>query len=258
MNHLPEKTASRMRIEFREWDNSEGSRQIARSVARDSVQVWLSRLDHVERREAAKILSADEIARAAQFLVEPARDEYIGSRVLLRNLLGACLDLTPSRLSFRYSARGKPFLDAGTFGDLRFNLAHSAGLVVIAVTQGTDVGVDAESIDRRTDTTILAKRIFSSRQQNELQAMPLTMQREAFFNGWTRKEAYLKATGEGLTDELQAIEVTIHPREEARLVSLPAAAGDSIADWQLAALPLPADYIGAVAFRTTPTETKIS
>ena len=199
-----------MRVEFREWDNSVSSRRTATSLGRDEVQVWSAILchDEVESIKLIPDLSADEHKRADRFLVEESRRQFIFSRAVLRQLLGACLNTTPSALSFCYHPHGKPFVYQS---GLCFNLSHSGQLLVIALARGCDVGVDVEWLHGRTDWSLLAERIFSSRELRELRALPASKQREAFFNGWTRKEAYLKATGEGLTDDLRAIEVTLSP-----------------------------------------------
>ena len=130
---------------------------------------------------------------------------------------------------------------------MRFNLSHSGRWVAIALAHARDVGVDIEAMDRLDDWRLLAGRIFSPRERSVLDALPEPQQREAFYNGWTRKEAYLKATGEGLTDMLTDIEVTLMPTQEPALRGLPAGWGAPRL-WTLRAIPLPRDYAGTVAF----------
>jgi len=237
-----------MRVEFREWDNSVSSRRTAASLGRDEVQVWSAILchDEVESIELTRDLSPDEHKRAERFLVEESRRQFIFSRAVLRQLLGACLNTTPSALSFCYHPHGKPFVHQS---GLCFNLSHSGQLMVIALARGCDVGVDVEWLHGRTDWSLLAERIFSSRELRELRALPASNQREAFFNGWTRKEAYLKATGEGLTDDLRAIEVTLSPGQEPRLLGLPAGP-EAVRQWRLEEIPLSSEFAGAVAFES--------
>src|SRR5881396_1588507 len=103
---------------------------------------------------------------------------------------------------------------------------------------GREVGVDLESIHRLDYWSLLAERIFSSRELCELRALPGSKQREAFFNGWTRKEAYLKATSEGLTDDLPAIEVTLVPGQKPQLLRLPAGL-EGAHQWAIQGIPLP-------------------
>src|SRR6266550_7104281 len=161
--------------------------------------------------------------------------------------LGACLNVEPVTLAFGYHPRGKPFLAQSAFNsDLRFNLSHSGLIVAIALARGREVGVDLESVYRLDDWSLLAERIFSSRELCELRAVPAAKQREAFFNGWTRKEAYLKATSEGLTDDLPAIEVTLVPGQKPRLLRSPAGL-EAARQWAIQDIPLPRDFAGAVA-----------
>jgi len=154
----------------------------------------------------------------------------------------------PVTLAFGYHPRGKPFLAQSALNsDLCFNLSHSGLIVAIALAHGREVGVDLESIHRLDDWSLLAERIFSSRELCELRALPASKQREAFFNGWTRKEAYLKATSEGLTDDLPSIEVTIVPGQKPRLLRLPAGL-EAARQWAIQDIPLPPHFAGAVAF----------
>jgi 4'-phosphopantetheinyl transferase len=243
-----------IRVEFGQWDNSVSSRHMAASLGPDEVQVWSAGLDRGEAEllELARNLSPDERSRAERFRVEDARRQFIASRGLLRQLLASCVNTAASMVSFRYRPRGKPFLDPSTSnGDLSFNLSHSGRLLVIALTRGRKVGVDVEWFHGRTNCSLVADRIFSLRELSELHALPASKRREAFFNVWTRKEAYLKATGQGLTDDLQAIEVTLIPGQEPQLLKLPAGL-ESARQWGLEVIPLPPDFAGAVAFEKRP------
>src|SRR5438309_580344 len=198
-----------MPVAVREWDNSVLAHRVAASLGRGEVQVWSATIprDEAELLELAGHLSPDEHGRAEQFQADEPRRQFVLGRAVMRQLLGACLNTAPSALVFGYGPRGKPFLNPSTSGgDVRFNLSHSGRLVIIALAHGCEVGVDLEQIDRVADWLLLAERIFSSRELCEFRALPASKQRVTFFNGWTRKEAYLKATGDGLTDDLPAIE----------------------------------------------------
>lgn len=239
-----------MQISFREWDNSARARQVAASLGSDEVQVWTAAAPTVEAdlTELTRLLSPDERQRAERFSVsEPCR-QFVFGRALLRQLLGACLQVEPATLAFGYHPHGKPFLSQSNLaGNLRFNLSHAGRLVAIALARGREVGVDLESLHRLDDWLPLAGRIFSPRELCEMHSLPGPQQREAFFNGWTRKEACLKATGEGLTDALSAIEVTLAPGKEPELLGLPAGP-EAALRWAIRAIPLPSDFAGAVAF----------
>ncbi|HEY4282673.1 MAG TPA: 4'-phosphopantetheinyl transferase superfamily protein [Chthoniobacterales bacterium] len=236
-----------MQLRFLEWTDSDSSRQIATSLGNNDVQVWSAPVNRGEINQFAGRLSPGEQLRANQFIANDARDHFIVSRVVLRDLLGACLHIEPAAVSFGTSPRGKPFLNSAIDNDLSFNLSHSGGLVLIALTRGRDIGVDVERADRPVDWLQLAPRIFSARQLREIAALPAAIQQRAFFNGWTRKEAYLKATGEGLIEDLQAIEVTVEPDVRPRLLQLPTGP-DSVGKWELVAVPLPSEYAGAIVF----------
>lgn len=172
----------------------------------------------------------------------------MSGRAVLRQLAGAILKVDPTELVFGYEPSGKPFLrHRPSDHDLRFNLSHSGRLVAVAMARGREVGVDIESIHSVDDWSLLTGRIFSGRELAELNALPASRQRQAFFNGWTRKEAYLKATGEGLSDALPSIEVTLAPENEPQLIGLPASSG-ATRRWAIRGLPMPHDYAGAVVF----------
>ena len=242
-----------MQISFHEWEDSPLTHRAAASLGRREVQVWSATQprDETELIELARNLSPEEHGRAERFRVSEPRRQFVFGRALLRQLLGACLNVEPVTLTFGYHPRGKPFLAQSALNsDLRFNLSHSGRLVAIALAHGREVGVDLESIHRLDDWWLLAERIFSSRELCELRALPASKQREAFFNGWTRKEAYLKATSEGLTDDhLPTIEVTLVPGQKPRLLRLPAGL-EGARQWTIQDIPLPPDFAGAVAFET--------
>jgi 4'-phosphopantetheinyl transferase len=239
-----------MQILFREWDDSVPARRAAASLGSDEVQVWLATAppDEAGLTAFTRALNPDERERAERFRVSEPRRQFVFGRAVLRQLLGACLNVEPATLAFGHQPHGKPFLSQSALaGNLRFNLSHSGRIVAIALARGREVGVDIESIQRLDDWLLLAGRIFSPRELGELFSLPKPQQREAFFNGWTRKEACLKATGEGLTDDLPAIEVTLAPGKEPKLIGLPAGP-EAARRWAIRAIPLPPDFAGAVVF----------
>jgi len=244
-----------MQISFREWDGSTLARRAAASLGGDEVQVWLATAppDEAGLAALARTFSADEVERAERFRADEPRCQFVFGRAVLRQLLGACLNVQPAALAFGHQPHGKPFLlQSAPAGGLRFNLSHSGRMVALALARGREVGVDIESIQRLDDWPGLAGRIFSKRELGELFSLPKPQQREAFFNGWTRKEAYLKATGEGLTDDLPAIEVTLAPGKEPELIGLPAGP-EAAQRWAMHGLPLPPDFAGAVVFENSST-----
>jgi 4'-phosphopantetheinyl transferase len=242
-------------ISFYEWEDSARERSAAAALGSDQVQVWTAAVpDDKELTALNRMLSASERERAERFLVPEPRRQFVFGRALLRQLLGACLTIDPATVAFGSGPRGKPFLEqSASDGDLRFNLSHSGSLVAVGLARGHEVGVDLEWMHHLAEWSPLAARIFSARELDELYALPEPQQREAFFNGWTRKEAYLKATGEGLTDTLPAIEVALAPGQEPRLLRLSGDA-DAARQWTMRAIPLPRGFAGTVAFETCPSQ----
>lgn len=239
-----------MQISFHKWDDSDLARRTAASLGGDEIQVWIATApsDETSLKVLAGTLNSDERERAESLRVREPRREFVFGRVLLRQILGACSQVEPAALVFGYQPQGKPFLLRSALGTgLSFNLSHSGSLVAIALARGREVGVDIESVRQLDDWPRLAERIFSPHELCELYSLPKQQQPQAFFNGWTRKEAYLKATGEGLTDALAAIEVTMAPGKEPELLGLPTGP-EAAHQWGIRDVPLPPDFAGAVVF----------
>ena len=186
------------------------------------VHVFSFRLELAgERLEALRrSLSADEQARAARYLREPDGRHFIAARGQLREILSAYTGIPPAGLRFTYTPQGKPALaeDAPRLaGELRFNLSHSAGLGLLAVAAGREVGVDLEWSGREVDDAAISTRFFAPGEIATLRALPEPDRRQGFFNAWTRKEAYLKATGLGLALPLDSFSVSLVPGDPPRL-----------------------------------------
>jgi 4'-phosphopantetheinyl transferase len=184
----------------------------------DAVHVWRARLDWPRATLARleSVLAADERERMARFHFEPDRRRFLIGRGALRLLLGDYLGTTPEALRFAYSPYGKPGLIAD---QLQFNVSHSGDLVLIAAAHGRAVGIDVERISPQTRLQEVAARFFSSHEQQSLAALASALQREAFFACWTRKEAYIKALGNGLSMPLDRFDVAILPGEPAALIA---------------------------------------
>jgi 4'-phosphopantetheinyl transferase len=190
-------------------------------------------------------LSPDERARAERFHFARDRDHFIAGRGLLRVILARYLETEPGTLRFEYGRHGKPRL-ASTAGDgIRFNVAHSRGLALYAVAVGRELGVDIERIEPRLEQGI-AERFFSPGEIATLRSLPPPVQREAFFACWTRKEAYVKARGEGLTLGLDQFEVSMCPGEPAALLHT-ASDPDEARRWSLQELAPGPGYAAALA-----------
>lgn len=187
----------------------------------NEVHVWRASL-HVSGpylRTLEDTLAADEHARAERFYFQMHREHFIAGRGLLRNILSRYLDREPSQLRFCYNSYGKPALteEAGTEG-LCFNLSHSHGIALYAITCGREIGVDIEYFRPDVETEKLAERFFSPREAAVLRALPKHLRKEGFFNCWTRKEAYIKAEGQGMSIPLSTFDVSLTPGEPAALL----------------------------------------
>lgn len=214
-----------------------------------TVTVWQIALPQPPRvvEQAAQLLSADETARAARFYFDRDRHHYIVARAALRQLLGQRLGLAPEAVSFQYGPAGKPALaPAQATPSLSFNLSHSHELALVALADGAELGVDVEYWRDLPDLLDLARRFFSPREAARLLALPAAEQRSAFFRCWTRKEAYLKARGDGLAGGLSSFDVafeTGQPPALLRTLDNPSEA----ARWSLLDVTPAPLYAGAVA-----------
>lgn len=193
----------------------------------DEVHVWHPELDPwVERVPwLTQILSPDERARAERFCFPRERQHFFVCRGLLRVILSRYLKLAPHQLRFSYGRWGKPALACHEpESRICFNLSHSHGAALYAVTRDRSVGVDLEQMRPLPDIEPLAKRFFSQREFAVIDSLSRAQKQVAFFKGWTRKEAYLKATGEGLSG-LEHVEISVAPGEPATLLSIGSSPG---------------------------------
>jgi medium-chain acyl-[acyl-carrier-protein] hydrolase len=218
-----------------------------RPLADDEVHVWRVQLDQPDERLEAlrRVLAPDEVQRGERFHFEKDRRHYVAGRGILRTLLGRYLGRNPADLQFGYNPQGKPQL-AGESAGLRFNLAHSHGLALVALCRGREIGVDLERIRPEFAGDPVARRFFSPREVATLRALPAERRHEAFFVCWTRKEAYLKATGKGLTLPLDCFDVSLAPDEPAALLAT-RHDPDEVRRWSMKALIPARDYAGALA-----------
>ncbi|MDB6066685.1 MAG: 4-phosphopantetheinyl transferase [Pedosphaera sp.] len=216
------------------------------SLESGEVQVWATSLSRTPQQIAAsaKTLSADEQARADRFRFDRDRNRFMAGRGVLRAILGHALNKEPVDIKFAYSERGKPRLIGHEA--VRFNLAHTEDMALLAVARDWNVGVDVERIRALRDADGVAKRFFSARESNGLNALSGDEKNAAFFNLWTRKEAWLKATGDGIADGLNQVEVTFRANEPVRLISL---FGDeqAVREWSLVDLAPAPEFVAALA-----------
>ena len=187
--------------------------------------VWAAALNPLPETLAAfaESLAQDEQERARRFHFPVHRDRFIAGRGLLRRLLGSYLCVKPEAVQFGYGPNGKPMLAGHPESrPLSFNVAHAEDLLLIAVVTNGSIGVDVEKVRELSDSEDLVRRFFSSNECSQFLKLSAAQKAAAFFNLWTRKEAWLKATGEGITHLLNQVEVSFLPGEPAHLVRLPA------------------------------------
>ena len=207
----------------------------------DEIHVWCVELDSAgEEATFAAYLSADEQERASGLLSGTHQRRFVVARGMLRQLLGRYLDQDPGAVTFVRGAHGKPFLQKG---ELHFNVSHTHELALYAIARDREVGVDVEWMRPQVAHEQIAARFFSLEEQEALAQMPDEERRAAFYNIWTRKEAYVKARGDGIAAGLGTFAVSLGA--EAALLHSDEGR-DEVERWKLMALE-PADgYVAAL------------
>lgn len=212
------------------------------------VHVWRANLDRPagEMARLAERLAPEEEERAGRFYFERDEKRFVAGRGLLRTLLGRYLDMAPGAIQFQYGPQGKPALAAGCGdGSLAFNLSHSHDMALYAFARRRAVGVDVEQVRPLAEAVNIARRFFSPQEVAAMQAAPAAQREMVFFEIWTRKEAYIKALGEGLSRPLRGFSVALgEERAPLRYVEGDAA---EAARWRLAPLFPGPGYVAAVA-----------
>lgn len=196
------------------------------------------------------LLSSVEQARANRFLGERHKREYTVGRARLRQLLGLRLDADPRLVEIVEADHGKPAL-GGKWAEsgLRFNLSHSGALAVYALATRRELGVDIEELRAIPDAIDLAKRFFSAAESGAVSSYPADRRDLAFLSCWTRKEAFVKAVGQGLSFPLDEFSVSVDPDEPARIVEVRGVPGPDTG-WELTAFRPRATHIGAIVYRS--------
>jgi 4'-phosphopantetheinyl transferase len=214
--------------------------------------VWLSALDapQVVFEEYSSYLSADEKERAARFRFEEHRKHYAVSRGLLRKLLAGYLNTEPGSFTFSYNRYGKPLLDR-IWPELSFNVSHSYGWALFGFGVGVELGVDIEKERPDFATMEIAERFFAPDEVEVLRCLPVAERASAFFHCWTRKEAFIKAHGMGLSMGLNKFAVAFAPEAPPALLRFELEP-DATSQWSIVDLPVPQGYKGALAMKASP------
>ena len=220
-------------------------------LSEDVVHVWKADLNlPAEQLDRLRnTLSSDELSRAVRFRFERHQRRYTAGRGILRSILGRYVDIPPAQLRFEYTQHGKPYLSSETWDHgLKFNLAHSGDVALYALTYEREIGVDIERVRNMTDHTSIAERFFSPGEIMALNALPAESRTEGFFDLWTRKEAYIKGQGQGLSLPLNTFDVSLSPGTPPPQLSDRNYVKE-INGWLLCNLAPGGDYAGALAVK---------
>ena len=239
-------------IQIMEFDESQIGSASAPLLSDGEIHLWRAFTHTFKDRgkELETLLSREEIGRAEQFFFSKDKTRFVVARGVLRMIIGRYLNVSPCLVAFRSSPKGKPELlghcDRKSFS---FNISHSHNLVVFAFSKFRSIGVDVEHIRNLSDYHEMANCYFHPKERAGLQSLPLYERQKAFFECWTRKEAFLKATGEGLSRPLDSFFISRGSEKESGILGV---GGDKIkaAKWKLLDFRPAQGYAGAVAFET--------
>ncbi|RZK13103.1 MAG: 4'-phosphopantetheinyl transferase superfamily protein [Flavobacterium sp.] len=200
-------------------------------------------LDECLQSSLLKLLSPDEKDRARKFCFVKDSRNFIVARGILRSLIGNYLEINPSDISFQYSKFGKPSIADNN--SLQFNISHSQNMALFGFTKKFTIGVDVEFVNPNIEVRDIAANFFSRKEIQNLFALPAEQQTLGFFNCWTRKEAFIKAVGEGLSFPLDQFEVSLEPDKPAKLLATdwnPKA----VSKWSMYSLAAGTDFVGSL------------
>ena len=217
------------------------------------VHLWQASLDGRPADIFESFLSADELDRANRFHFREDRIHFIVARGLLRNLLAAYLGINCMELQFAYGAKGKPFLLLDGQTQINFNLSHSHGRAVFAFSRGRELGVDLEYVKEDFEAELIATRFFSRSEVLSLRSVPAELRNQAFFNCWTRKEAFVKALGDGLYHPLDCFDVSLSPGAPAKILRVRNTPGENCG-WILQSFVPRPGMVSALVVRKLPHE----
>jgi len=233
------------------WQTPPAAFHLAEGVA----HVWRLRLDapHLNAALFRPLLNSEECARADRYRFDLNRNQFTSARGVLRTLLARYTGAEKTAIEFQFSTHGKPALDPNSCDHpITFNVSHSGAMALIGFTIKNAIGVDVEEIERTVSEEKIADRYFSPDEVARLNGLPNHDQSAGFFRCWTRKEAFIKAHGDGLSLPLDSFSVTFGEGEPPQLVRFDREPGPS--GWNLAAPDMGDGYVGAACVASPATE----
>jgi 4'-phosphopantetheinyl transferase len=215
------------------------------------VDLWWENVDSQVGRisEFWNLLSEDERTRAERFRSDRHRERFIFCRGRLREILSGYWDVHPKAIRFCKGTGGKPAIASDNPG-IRFNLSHSGGYALFAIAYGREVGVDVEVLQPKPKAAALVERFFSSNEKAAFRKLEADQENEAFLAGWTRKEAFVKALGQGLRFSLDRFDVSLAPGDQNALLSV-VGAPEEVRRWSLRDIDLGPGFRAALAVEMT-------
>lgn len=211
-----------------------------------TIDVWFVRLDRdiFQRGDNIDVLSDDEIRTASRFVFEQDRRRFVRCRCALRTILAGYTEQDPTEIRFSYNEFGKPFVDRSLF---KFNVAHSGEVALIAVTLRSEIGVDVEFVDGEFDSMNIAGSVFSSAEFERFKLITSSAeQSRSFYTGWTRKEAVLKAIGQGFSTPLDQQKAISEIDKNGNAIFTSNIENETVT-WSLTSLAAPEDYVAALS-----------
>lgn len=221
------------------------------ALASAEIHVWCISLlaSPMEIARATEVLTGEERGRTRSFRLLPDQRRFVLRRARLRQLLASYLAASPLDLRLEPDPQGKPFLAKPTGSDeIKFSCSHSGDLALIAFARGVELGVDLQLHQPMNDAEDLARHYFSASEIRELAQLPPALKTTGFFNCWTRKEAFIKATGRGLSYPLDRFSVSLTPGQPAAILSAEDEP-EALTAWSLVSLEVAPDYSAALVFK---------
>ncbi len=219
------------------------------SCGANEAHIWLARVDvHKNNISLYKsLLPSEELVRAGKFVRRDDRDSYLLSRVALRDIVSRYLNVGFNDVSFFRNEYGKPFIAKEINREnMECNLSHSGDIVLIGMSKGGKIGIDIERIREMDEMDALVRDYFSTIEQEYFKSLSPGEKIGAFFACWSRKEAYIKARGKGLSYPLDSFSVSVGPGDDAALLHDD---HENISEWSLKDIAYSPDYAGAVAVK---------